>query len=65
MKESIQDLKSERKAIKKIETERILEMESLGKQRGTIDVNITNRIQEMEERISGIEEKDSMVKKKM
>ena len=40
-------------------------MESLGKQRGTIDVNITNRIQEMEERISGIEEKDSMVKKKM
>jgi hypothetical protein len=65
VKESIQDLKSERKAIKKIETERILEMESLGKQRGTIDVNITNRIQEMEERISGIEEKDSMVKKKM
>ena len=31
-------------------------MENLGKWTGTTDANITNRIQEMEERISGIED---------
>ena len=31
-------------------------MENLGKQTGTTDASITNRIQEMEERISGIED---------
>jgi hypothetical protein len=33
-----------------------LEMESLGKRSGITDVNITNRIQEMEERILGVED---------
>jgi hypothetical protein len=32
-----------------------LEMENLGKKSGITDVSITNRIQEIEERISGIE----------
>jgi hypothetical protein len=31
-------------------------MEKLGKKTGTTDGNITNRIQEMEERISGVED---------
>lgn len=43
-------------AIKKILTEGILEMETLGKWAGTTDASITNRIQEKEERISGIED---------
>jgi hypothetical protein len=34
----------------------MLEIETLGKKSGTIDVSISNRIQEMEERISGAEE---------
>jgi len=31
-------------------------LNNLGKRTGTIDANITNRIQEMEERISGVED---------
>jgi hypothetical protein len=42
--------------IKKTQTEGILKMENLVKQTGTIDVSITNRMQEMEERISDIED---------
>jgi uncharacterized coiled-coil protein SlyX len=34
----------------------MLEIETLGKKSGTIDVSISNRIQEMEERISGAED---------
>ena len=41
---------------KKTQTETILEMEKPGKRTGTTDINITNRIQEMEERISDIED---------
>ena len=41
-------------------------MKNLGKRTGTTDINITNRIQEMEERISGaevtIEDIDTTVK---
>jgi hypothetical protein len=33
-----------------------LEIENLGKRSGVIDINITNRIQEIEERISGAED---------
>ena len=33
-----------------------MEIETLGKKSGTIDSNISNRIQEMEERISGAED---------
>ena len=34
----------------------MLEIENLGKKSGTIDASIGNRIQEMEERISGAED---------
>ena len=34
----------------------MLEIETLGKKSGTIDASISNRIQEMEERISGTED---------
>jgi predicted ribosome quality control (RQC) complex YloA/Tae2 family protein len=34
----------------------MLEIETLGKKSGTIDTSISNRIQEMEERISGAED---------
>jgi hypothetical protein len=43
-------------AIKKTQTNGILEMENLGKRTGPTDANITNRIQKMKERISGIED---------
>ena len=42
--------------IKKTQIEATLEIETLGKKSGTIDVSISNRIQEMEERISGAED---------
>jgi hypothetical protein len=41
---------------KKTQSEATLEVESLGKKSGTIDASISNRIQEMEERISGAED---------
>ena len=34
----------------------MLEIETLGKKSGSIDVSISNRIQEMEERVSGAED---------
>jgi hypothetical protein len=42
--------------MKKTQRDTILEIENLGKKSGTIDVSISNRIQEMEERISGAED---------
>jgi hypothetical protein len=42
--------------IKKTQRETTLEIEILGKQSGTIDASISNRTQEMEERISGAED---------
>ena len=42
--------------IKKSQTETSLEIEIPGKKSGTIDVSISNRIQEMEDRISGAED---------
>jgi uncharacterized coiled-coil protein SlyX len=41
--------------IKKSERETILEIENLGKRSRVTDTSITNRIQEIEERISGAE----------
>jgi hypothetical protein len=45
-----------------------LEMENLGKRSGITDVSITNKLQEIEERISGVEDKveeiDTNVKEK-
>ena len=42
--------------IKKSQRERTVEIENLGKRSGVIDARITNRIQEIEERISGAED---------
>lgn len=54
-------------AIKKTQTEGIEEMENLRKRTGITNVSMTNRVEEMEERISGIgdmiEEIDALVKK--
>ena len=58
----IQDLKMEGERIKKTQMEATLEMENLGKRSGITDVSITNRIQEIEERISVVEEISIKVK---
>jgi chromosome segregation ATPase len=50
------DLKREVDTMKKTQTEATLEIETLGKKSGTIDASINNRIQEMEDRISGEED---------
>ena len=54
MNKTIQDLKMEIETIKKSQKETTLG--SLRKRWGVIGASITNRIQEMEERISGAEE---------
>jgi hypothetical protein len=51
-----QDLKVEVETIKKTQIEANLKMESLGERLGITDVSITSRIQEKEERISGVED---------
>jgi hypothetical protein len=56
LNKTIQDLKMEVETIKKSQRETTLEIEILGRKSGTIDVRISNRIQEMEERISGAED---------
>jgi chromosome segregation ATPase len=53
MNKKILDLKREVDTIKKTQSEATLEIETLGKKSGIIDASISNRIQEMEERISG------------
>ena len=55
LNKTIQDLKMEVETMKKTQRETTLEIETLGKKSGTIDVSISNRIKEMEERISGAE----------
>ena len=52
----IHDLKVEVETIKKTQMEANLEVENLGKRSGITDVSIANRIQEIEERISGVED---------
>jgi predicted phage tail protein len=56
LNKTIQDLKREIDTVKKTQSEATLEIETLGKKSGNIDVSISNRIQEMEERISGVED---------
>jgi cell division protein FtsL len=58
LNKTIQDLKREVDTIKKTQSEAMLETETLGKKSRTIDASISNRIQEMEERIS--DAKDSI-----
>jgi hypothetical protein len=50
LNKTIQDLKMEVETIKKAQKETTLEIGNLGKKSGTIDVSISNRIQEMEKR---------------
>ena len=56
MNKTIQDLKMELETIKKSQRETNLELENQGKRSEVIDASITNRIQEIEERISGAED---------
>ena len=56
MNKTILDLKSKVDTIKKTQNEAMLEIEIIGKKSGTIDACISNRIQAMEERISGAED---------
>jgi chromosome segregation ATPase len=56
LNKTIQDLKGEVDTIKKTQSEATLEIETLGKKSGTIDARISNRIQEMEERLSDAED---------
>ena len=51
LKKTIQDLKMEVETIKKSQTETTLEIENLGKKSGAINASITNRKQEIEEKI--------------
>jgi hypothetical protein len=55
LNKTIKDLKMEVETIKKSQRDTTLEIEILGKKSGTIVVSISNRIQKMEERISGAE----------
>jgi hypothetical protein len=56
LNKTIQHLKMEIEIIKKTQMEATLEMENIGKSSETTDASINNRIQEIEERISGVED---------
>jgi prefoldin subunit 5 len=56
LNKTTQDLKMKVETMKKSQRKTTLEIETLGKKLGTIDVSISNIIQEMEERISGGED---------
>jgi hypothetical protein len=67
LNKTIQDLEMEVETIKKTQRETTLEIEVLGKKSGSINSSISNRIQEMEERILGadsIENMDTTIKEK-
>jgi predicted nucleic acid-binding Zn-ribbon protein len=68
LNKTTQDLKLEIETIKKTQRETTLEIEILAKKPGAIHASISNRIQEMEERISGpedsIENMDSTIREK-
>ena len=56
MNKTILELKREVDTIKKTQSEATLEIETIGKRSGTIDASISNRKQEMEERIADAED---------
>jgi hypothetical protein len=56
LNKDIQDLKMEVKTIKKSQKNIILEIQNLGKMTGDTDVSISNKIQEIDQRISGAED---------
>jgi hypothetical protein len=56
LNKTIQDLKMEEETTKKTQRKTTLEIDTLEKKSGNIDVNTSNRIEEMEERISDAED---------
>jgi chromosome segregation ATPase len=56
LNKTIQDLKMEVETIKKSQRETTMKIENLEKKSGAIDASITNRIQEIKERISGAQD---------
>ena len=56
LSKTIQDLIMEIETIKKSQRETTLQIENLGKKSGVIDASITNRIQDIDERISEAED---------
>jgi predicted nucleic acid-binding Zn-ribbon protein len=56
LNKTIKDLEMEVETKKKSQRETTLQIETLGKESGTNNSSISNRIQEMEERISGAED---------
>jgi hypothetical protein len=56
MNKTILDLEREVETIKETQSKATLKMETLGKKSGNIDSSINNRIQEMEDTISGAED---------
>ena len=56
VREIVQDLKNEMEVMKKTQTKGRLDMENLGNRSGTTETSITNRIQEIEERITNTED---------
>ena len=56
LNKTIHDLKTEVETIKKTQRETSMDIEILGKKSGSIDVSISNRIQEIEEKTSGAED---------
>jgi len=56
LNKTIQDLKIEMETRKKSQSETTLKRENLGKRSGVIVPSITNRMQEIEDRISGAED---------
>ena len=54
--ETVQDLKTEMESLEKSQTEGRLAMENLGKRTEISESSITNRIQEIEDRISDSED---------
>ena len=51
MKQTVEDLKNKMQIIKKTHTKVVVDKENLGKQTGSTETSITNRIQEIEGRI--------------
>jgi predicted nucleic acid-binding Zn-ribbon protein len=56
LNKTIQNLKMDIETIKKSQRETTLKIENLGKRSEARDASITNRIQEVKERISGAED---------
>jgi predicted nucleic acid-binding Zn-ribbon protein len=56
LNQKIQDLKIGLETLKTSQRETTLEIENLGKRSGVIDASITNRIPELQEKISGAED---------